>query len=153
MRSWPLSVATIIKYLVLENYLLNPRNVSSEVWNCTWSVCRNRKIRMWFLMRRNDFCSSQLFFTMNCTKRGCCLEQLVTLSHPVVPLCLPVYFDSLSNPIHFLLFHVILASWIVHEARVVGLIPKWTCSVHSVLLAQLQDQRRSPESATEARTV
>lgn len=31
MRYWPLSVAAIIKYLVLENYLLKPGNVSDSV--------------------------------------------------------------------------------------------------------------------------
>lgn len=59
------------------------------------------KLECGFLMIKNGFYSRQLSCTVNCTKRGCCLEQLVNSSYPAVSSCLPVYFDSISNPIHF----------------------------------------------------
>ena len=60
-------------------------------------------------MITNGFSSSQLSFTVNCTETGCHVGQLVNVSYPEVFSCLLVY--SISNPIHFLLFHVIFASW------------------------------------------
>lgn len=78
-------------------------------------------------MTRNGFLSHPTLLYMNCTKRECHLEQLVNLSCPEVSSCLPVCFDSILNPIHFLLFHVILAtelSFIARESRVVVLILK-----------------------------
>ena len=68
----------------------------------------------------------EISFSINCTQTGWCSEQLVNLSYPVVSTCLPVYFDNIS------LFRVVLASWIVDEARIVSLIPNWAYSLHSL---------------------
>ena len=128
MRYWPLSVAAIIKYLVLENYLLKPGNVSDSV-EFYMELPAGLEVECGFLMIKNGFSPSQFFCSINYTQGGCCSE-LLNLSYPVVSLRLPVDCDSIS------LFHVILASWIVDEARVVSLIPNWAYSLHSVLWPQ-----------------